>query len=774
MGHSGGTIHSIYHVTQHPERYASVFLLAMPGGSATPEPWFLQTCNDDATFNDGIRPVNGNTGAFGTPFNNNYTNIFNAGIWWHVQVSHPEGINETLSDGFSNTLIANGFNVEPEIKIPFNWHTSWAYTASGGPQPLPWHVSKFKLNPTCNGPTGLSTPHNTPLVVSSTTVTANDTDPQNLALHVSAVSSPVNGTVSLSGGNVTFTPTTGYTGAASFNYTAANTDGQSAPGTAALTVGGVSTGVTFPTVAFSASGPSSPVLRVQPDRLNDVIDVKDWGAVGDGVTDDSGPIQAAINYAWTLVDTLTGGGHTFMGGRVFIPAGVYWVDGTTIHLINPTGTGGNRALQMIGVGKNLSIIKGLNNSSHVVEAVGYIDSLILMRHMAVWNTSTVANTRALWMAGGVNIGRYDNCKFIGMNGIDYDNNGFPCTLTNCDFLCSAATNDGIHANTIAPANSTSPGPVSGTVGIQIGQWSLYNCSFTGFDIGCGMETAGGGNVTGCRAYRCNVGFNPGGFHGTGGGLQGGGLTGCLSERCKSGIRNTRSQGATHAGNVIKGQIGTDINTAVSPSSGPAEPATIASTSWLGGIVTVTTSAPHNLAAGTQKLSLALSPSSWLPPGNTDGLVSCTRLGASTFTYTGPGSSPGGSATGTWNYPMLVALESGATKGAAFFANYVDAPASGVSVQLNAGTVAYQACSIMAMNGTYGWSFPPSGISSTGNVYLAQIGADFPMIDSSGTGGVEEMIVSDGQAGIGFNGLYTGGGSTQYKVRRTGANFAVVG
>jgi hypothetical protein len=769
MGHSGGTIHSTYHATQHPERYASVWLLAMPGGAGTPEPWFLQTCNDDATFNDGIRPVNGNTGAFGTPFNNNFTNIFNAGIWWHVQVSHPEGINETMSDGFSAALVSNGFNVEPEIKIPFNWHTSWAYTASGGPQPLPWHISKFKLNPACNGPSGLTTALNTPLTVNSPTMTANDVDPQNLTLTVSAVSSPSHGTVSVSGGNVTFTPTTGYTGPASFNYTATNTDGQSGSAVANLTVISGTSTIQFITYGFQATAVvGTAAFRDTPHRLNDVINVKDFGAVGDGVHDDSGNIQQAINYAYTISDTLTGGGGTFMGGRVLFPAGTYWVGGTTIHLINPAGTGGNRAIQLVGVGKNLSIIKGLNNTAHIVEAVGYIDSIELMQHLTIWNTSTTANTRAVWLAGGIgNEGRFDNCKFIGMIGLDYDNNAFPGTLANCDFVCSAP---------IGTANSASPGPVVGTVGLQIGQWSVWNCSFTGFDVGCGMETAGGGNVTGCRAYRCNVGFNPGGFHGAGGGLQGGGLTGCLAERCKSGIRNTQSQGATHAGNVIKGQIGTDINTAVSPSSGPAEPAAIQSMNYNAGthVVTVTTTLAHNLAAGSQKLSLALSPSSWLPTGNTDGMVLCTNATATTFTYAGPTATPPAFSSGTWNYPMLVGIESGVTKGAAFLANYVDAPASGVSVQLNAGTASYQACSIMAMNGAYGWGFPPSQVSSFGNIYFLQIGANFPMMDSSGTGVVEEMIASDGQAGIGFNGLYVGGGSTQYKIRRTGANFAVVG
>jgi hypothetical protein len=40
----------------------------------------------------------------------------------------------------------------------------------------------------------------------------------------------------------------------------------------------------FTNFSFAATG--APAARTMPDRLRDVINVKDWGAKGDGVNDD--------------------------------------------------------------------------------------------------------------------------------------------------------------------------------------------------------------------------------------------------------------------------------------------------------------------------------------------------------------------------------------------------------------------------------------------------------------------------------------------------------
>jgi hypothetical protein len=68
---------------------------------------------------------------------------------------------------------------------------------------------------------------------------ANDSDPENDTLSVLSVQSPVNGTVSMGGGNVTFTPATDYSGPASFTYTVQDTFGATSTATVNLTVNAV-------------------------------------------------------------------------------------------------------------------------------------------------------------------------------------------------------------------------------------------------------------------------------------------------------------------------------------------------------------------------------------------------------------------------------------------------------------------------------------------------------------------------------------------------------
>lgn len=63
------------------------------------------------------------------------------------------------------------------------------------------------------------------------------------------------------------------------------------------------------------------------DKLAEIVSVKDFGAVGDGVTDDTAAFVAAANYAATIVLAGTSNNDIVTAG-IYIPAGVYFITST--------------------------------------------------------------------------------------------------------------------------------------------------------------------------------------------------------------------------------------------------------------------------------------------------------------------------------------------------------------------------------------------------------------------------------------------------------------
>ena len=83
-----------------------------------------------------------------------------------------------------------------------------------------------------------STSEDTPLIFGAATLAANDTDVDNDALTVTAVTATAtsHGTVVLASGVVTYTPDANYNGAADFSYTVSDGNGGTADGTVSVTV----------------------------------------------------------------------------------------------------------------------------------------------------------------------------------------------------------------------------------------------------------------------------------------------------------------------------------------------------------------------------------------------------------------------------------------------------------------------------------------------------------------------------------------------------------
>jgi hypothetical protein len=76
----------------------------------------------------------------------------------------------------------------------------------------------------------------------------------------------------------------------------------------------------FSSFAFAATGAPKP--RTMPDRLAEIRSVKDFGAVGDGVTDDTAAIQATFDAAFGT-SASPHGDRAYLNRPVYFPAGGY-------------------------------------------------------------------------------------------------------------------------------------------------------------------------------------------------------------------------------------------------------------------------------------------------------------------------------------------------------------------------------------------------------------------------------------------------------------------
>jgi hypothetical protein len=94
--------------------------------------------------------------------------------------------------------------------------------------------------------------------------------------------------------------------------------------------------VAFSSFAFPATG--APTPRTMPDRLAEIKNVKDFGAVGNGSNDDTSAIQAAVNW--------TSGANR---GTIYFPLGNYKVTAPITYNYN-----GNLSIHFLGaVGANI-------------------------------------------------------------------------------------------------------------------------------------------------------------------------------------------------------------------------------------------------------------------------------------------------------------------------------------------------------------------------------------------------------------------------------------
>jgi hypothetical protein len=96
--------------------------------------------------------------------------------------------------------------------------------------------------PPVANPDSATTAQNTAVTIAASTLLANDTDANGDTLGLTGVSNPVNGSVTFSNGNVIFTPSTNFTGDASFDYSISDGQGGTSSALVSVAVGGTQIG----------------------------------------------------------------------------------------------------------------------------------------------------------------------------------------------------------------------------------------------------------------------------------------------------------------------------------------------------------------------------------------------------------------------------------------------------------------------------------------------------------------------------------------------------
>lgn len=195
-------------------------------------------------------------------------------------------------------------------------------------------------------------------------------------------------------------------------------------------------------------------------------DVRDFGAVGDGITDDTAAIQAAFNAT------------SANGGSVFFPPGKYKTTGTlTLPLV-----GASKATKIFGAGQGASYIISAHAGTCIKHAGNPLVTsygLTRISDLSLWTTAN--GFAGYWSVGlayehldHVQIGNADGLGTVGFQyGVIFDGSE-TCSISNSDF----------ERNTIGQIFLTNgpeltPSMVSGSTNI----FSFIGCQFDGGQYG---------------------------------------------------------------------------------------------------------------------------------------------------------------------------------------------------------------------------------------------------------------------------------------------------
>jgi Pectate lyase superfamily protein len=222
----------------------------------------------------------------------------------------------------------------------------------------------------------------------------------------------------------------------------------------------------FSSFTFPATG--APVPRTMPDRLAEVKNVKDFGAVGDGYADDTAAIRRTVN--WTTAANR---------GVIFFPPGTYKVTGPI------TFDGDGISIIFQGVGSQSRLIG--SHADYILKRAGVFNptaGLRVIEKLHFENANPAGGCVRLDSSVGAAV---RDCYFGGFRCLDAGGNQ-SFTIDACTFTGGGQAN---------------------AVGIVVGgNCTIMDCDLSGFKAAirpCGV----GVNIIGCRIEVNSVGIELG-------------------------------------------------------------------------------------------------------------------------------------------------------------------------------------------------------------------------------------------------------------------------